>query len=73
MRGDTPLPDLLTLKLIRAHYLPLGERTIFRMISAGDFPKADVSIGAKIRLWRRVTIEAWISERASAVAEGGGR
>jgi hypothetical protein len=54
------IPTLLTLALIRKHYLPVGERTVFRMISSGKFPKADIGIGTKIRLWKRETIEAWI-------------
>jgi hypothetical protein len=54
------IPALLTLALIRKHYLPVGERTVFRMISSGKFPKADIGIGTKIRLWKRETIEAWI-------------
>jgi hypothetical protein len=56
-----PPPALLTLALIRELYFPIGQRTIFRLISAGNFPKADVGIGAKIRLWKRETIEAWIA------------
>lgn len=59
-------PALLTLTLIRRFYLPLGERTIFRMISAGTFPRADVSLGAKVRLWRRETVEQWIESQTAA-------
>ncbi len=55
-----PLPALITMKMIRARYVPLAERTLFRMISAGKFPKADCQQGGKIRLWRRETIEEWI-------------
>jgi predicted DNA-binding transcriptional regulator AlpA len=62
-------PALLTLALIRKHYVPAGQRTIFRWISAGKFPKPDISLGGKIRYWRRETVEAWIE----AQAEGGGR
>jgi predicted DNA-binding transcriptional regulator AlpA len=61
--GD-PLPALLTLAMVRRHYLPLGERTVFRMISAGTFPPADVRIGGKVRLWRRETIEAWVDAQS---------
>ena len=58
--GDMP-PALLTLALIREHYLPVRPRTMFRLISAGKFPKADIGIGAKLRLWKRETVESWIS------------
>jgi predicted DNA-binding transcriptional regulator AlpA len=57
-------PALLTLSMIRKQYVPLGARTIFRMISAGKFPKADIASGGKIRLWRRETIQQWIDEQA---------
>jgi predicted DNA-binding transcriptional regulator AlpA len=57
-------PALLTLALIRKHFVPLASRTLFRMIASGEFPKADISIGRKVRLWRRETIEKWIRERS---------
>ena len=60
---STVLPALLTLALIRQHYLPVGERTLFRLISAGAFPRADIGIGGKLRLWKRETVEAWIARR----------
>jgi predicted DNA-binding transcriptional regulator AlpA len=78
MRADTPaavapdrhaIPALLTKTLIRWHYLPLGERTLDRWISSGTFPRPDISIGGKVRYWKRETVEAWID----AQAEGGGR
>ena len=58
-----PCPALLTKILIRRHYLPVAERTLDRLVSAGRFPRADVSIGSKIRLWRRASVERWISEQ----------
>jgi predicted DNA-binding transcriptional regulator AlpA len=57
-------PELLSIKMIRQHFVPLGTRTLYRMIATGDFPTADISRGAKIRLWRRTTIEAWIEQNA---------
>ena len=56
----TTIPALLQMSLIRKHFLPLAERTIYRMISEGRFPKADIVDGRKIRLWKRETIEAFI-------------
>lgn len=44
--------------------LRLGRSTLCRMISSGDFPPADVAIGAKIRLWKRATVVAWIEQAA---------
>ena len=64
---DAP-PALLTLALVRRFYLPVGERTLFRMISAGTFPRADIGIGGKLRLWKRETVEAWIARGGCGVA-----
>lgn len=58
------VPALLSLKLIRQHYVPFSDRTIYRMISTGEFPKADAEIGRKIRLWRRETVERWVDDLA---------
>jgi predicted DNA-binding transcriptional regulator AlpA len=62
-------PALLTLAMVRRYYLPIGERTLFRMISAGAFPRADIGIGGKLRLWKCETVEDWIAQRSEAVAE----
>src|SRR5689334_18828675 len=63
------LPETLTLKLIRKHILPLSERTIYRMISMSQFPRADIVIGGKIRLWHVETLRNWIQQRGvNAVA-----
>jgi predicted DNA-binding transcriptional regulator AlpA len=65
---DARIPALLSLGHIRRHYVPLGERTIFRMIATGAFPPADIRIGGKVRFWKRETVEAWIDAQAR---EGG--
>ncbi len=64
-RSGEPSPALLTLAMVRRLYLPVGTRTLFRMISAGTFPKADIGIGGKLRLWKRETVEAWIDRNTS--------
>ena len=77
MPADTPtatqdrqtVPALLTKALIRKFYLPAGERTLDRWVSAGQFPKPDIAMGGKVRYWRRETIEGWIEAQSS----GGGR
>jgi len=58
-------PALLTLALVRRHYFPIGERTLFRLISAGRFPMADIRMGGKLRLWKRETVEAWIESNSA--------
>jgi predicted DNA-binding transcriptional regulator AlpA len=62
--GETPAATL-TLGMVRKFYLPLGERTLWRMISAGTFPRPCISLGSKTRLWRREVVEAWIAEQAN--------
>ena len=61
---NTEPPALLTLAMVRRHYVPLAERTLQRMVSTGAFPAAEVRIGGKVRLWRRETIEHWIERHA---------
>lgn len=60
----TAIPALLTKALIRKHYVPLGERTLNRWISCGQFPRPDICIGGKVRYWKRETVEAWIAAQA---------
>jgi len=63
MQTENP-PALLTLAMIRRYYLPIASRTLFRLISSGRFPKADIGIGGKLRSWKRETVEAWITSNA---------
>lgn len=63
-------PAMLTKLLIRKHFLPISERTFDRMVSAGKFPPADLPIGGKIRLWKRETVEQWISDQTASTAAG---
>ena len=60
-------PALLTLALVRRYYFPIGERTLFRLISSGRFPMADIRMGGKLRLWKRETVEAWIQSNSVGV------
>ena len=56
-------PELLTLALIRKHYVPAAERTLHRWISSGQFPRHDIALGAKVRYWKRQTVESWIQSQ----------
>lgn len=56
-------PALLSMKLIRHFYIPVGDRTLDRWISAGQFPKPDISMGGKVRFWKRESVEAWIDQQ----------
>lgn len=64
-QDSLPIPALLTKALIRKHYVPAGERTLDRWISSGQFPRPDISIGGKVRYWKRETVEAWIEAQAA--------
>lgn len=57
----------------QAELIPLGvaaklighsERTVYRMISTGQFPAAEYrrggNVGRRTRLWRRSTVSRWI-------------
>jgi predicted DNA-binding transcriptional regulator AlpA len=47
-----------------AALLGLGERTVWKFVSNGTFPRPDVKIGTKIRKWRPATIAAWVNQQA---------
>jgi predicted DNA-binding transcriptional regulator AlpA len=70
------IPALLSEKLIRLHFLPIGSRTFWRWVSSGQFPRPDISLGGKIRLWKRESVQAWIAansiDRIASCATGGG-
>ena len=47
-------PALLTLSLIRKHYLPLAERTLRRWISSSHFPRPDIAGWRKSQVfWKK--------------------
>lgn len=54
---------LLDMKAVAAS-LSIGQRTLWRWIAAETFPPPDISVGGKIRRWKRETVEAWIAEHA---------
>ncbi len=57
-----------------ARLLSVGQRSLWRWISTGDFPPPDVALGRKFRRWRRETVLRWISDHSAvpATAQGGG-
>ena len=61
------IPELLTLALIRKHFVPAGERTLHRWISSGQFPRPDIALGGKVRWWKRTTVENWIATQSAGV------
>lgn len=64
---SAPLPALLTASMIRTRLVPIGKRTFFRWIAAGNFPAADVRIGTRT-FWTRERVLAWMEEHSNAAA-----
>lgn len=60
----TIIPALLTMALVRKHFVPIAERTLHRWVSSGQFPRPEIAIGGKVRYWKRETVENWIDARA---------
>ncbi|MGN6370971.1 MAG: helix-turn-helix transcriptional regulator [Phycisphaerae bacterium] len=50
-----------------AEALAIGERTLWRWISMGVFPKADVSRGMRYRRWKQETVEEWMESQKPQV------
>jgi len=67
--GDSLLIDVAEV----GRLLDVGQRTLWRWISTGDFPPPDVAMGRKFRRWRRATVETWIDSHAGATLEGQAR
>jgi predicted DNA-binding transcriptional regulator AlpA len=61
---DVLLVDAATL----ARILAIGERTLWRMLSAGKLPRP-VALGSKMRRWRLAEIEAWTAAGCPSRAE----
>lgn len=54
--------DLLSIADIEAK-TGISQRTLWRWVSAGQFPKPDLSVG-RIRRWRAQTVQSWIESQA---------
>lgn len=64
VRPADDLPALLDAATIRKQIIRIGQRTFWRWVASGTFPRPDISIGGKVRLWKRETVETWIDETA---------
>ena len=65
-RADQLVPVLLLNVQDVATLLGIGTRTVWRLAGCGEIP-APIAIGGR-RLWHRPTLEAFISEKAAAIA-----
>jgi predicted DNA-binding transcriptional regulator AlpA len=59
------LPETIDADLICTRLIPVSTRTLWRWIAAGTFPKPDLRIGHKVRLWRLETVRAWIDRQTA--------
>jgi predicted DNA-binding transcriptional regulator AlpA len=58
------VPATLTYRQIATYFVTVSSKTLRRWVATEEFPPPDISIGAKIRLWKRETVERWIEERS---------
>ncbi|HEY8666966.1 MAG TPA: helix-turn-helix domain-containing protein [Tepidisphaeraceae bacterium] len=65
MEHEHSAPPMLMTVDDLADALAVGTRTVWRWVSMGTFPAPDLSIGGKLRRWRRSTVEAWIDEQTT--------
>jgi predicted DNA-binding transcriptional regulator AlpA len=56
-----------------ANVIGVGVRTLERMVSAREFPSADIKMGPRLLLWRAATVQSWIDEQARRQQRGGAR
>ena len=60
LNGPDGLPVYLTLKQFRDRVFPIGERTVWKLIAAGKFPRPSARIGTKTAVWKTEELLAWI-------------
>ncbi len=68
--ADNDAPDRLLSVESVADILGLRPRTMWRMVSASEFPPADFRHGRTVR-WRASTVEQWIGQHPNRVANPG--
>jgi predicted DNA-binding transcriptional regulator AlpA len=56
-------PPLLLSVKEAAHLVGLSSRSVWRLVSTGQFPPADVRLGSRIVKWRRETVISWINSQ----------
>ncbi|HEX8915059.1 MAG TPA: helix-turn-helix domain-containing protein [Humisphaera sp.] len=48
--------------------LEIGQRTLWRWVSAGRFPAPDLRMGRKVVRWRAATVAGWVEANANGGA-----
>lgn len=48
-----------------ARLLDIGQRTLWRWVSIGTFPRPDFRQGGKVVRWKASTVAGWINTNAS--------
>jgi predicted DNA-binding transcriptional regulator AlpA len=57
------LPPYMTLKEFCHRIFPISQRTVWRMISTGEFPKPMARIGGKTAVWKTEELLTWIEKQ----------
>ena len=61
--NESELPIFLTLKEFRRRVFPIGERTAWRLIATGAFPKPSARVGTKTAVWKTEDLLSWIESQ----------
>lgn len=67
------LPYRITLREFRRQLWPESERSLWRRLSAGDFPKPIARIGGKTWLWDTEVLVDWVHGQEKPRRGNGGR
>jgi predicted DNA-binding transcriptional regulator AlpA len=63
--GTTTEQPVLLKPATVARRLEIGQRTLWRWVSTGQFPQPDFRMGSKVVRWKAETLEAWIEKSAT--------
>jgi predicted DNA-binding transcriptional regulator AlpA len=66
---EAPTESALLKPSTVAQRLQIGQRTLWRWISAGVFPKPDLRLGTKVVRWRAETLTDWIEAKTNRGAQ----
>jgi len=61
--AEDDLPLYLTLKQFRDRVFPIGNRTVWRLISVGQFPRPAARVGGKTAVWRTADLLEWVEDQ----------
>ncbi len=68
MTHENDTPSLLLRASTVARMLEIGERTLWRWVSEGDFPSPDYRKNERIVRWKRDTVMNWVHTNTTTTA-----